>query len=174
MKNTLANNKIISEMIRVNQAGEFGAQKIYEGQLAVLKNDKTIQEMCEQEKKHLETFNKILIKRGIRPTALSPFWDLGGYLLGVTTALIDRKAAMACTVAVEEVIEQHYKGQQDTLEKDNTEKELIKVIKKFRDEEIEHKNTALDHNAEDMQGYHLMTKGIKSITKLAIFLSKKI
>ena len=154
MKNILTNNKaknkIISEMIRVNQAGEFGAQKIYEGQLAVLKNDKTIKKMSEQEKKHLETFNKILIKRGVRPTALSPFWDLGGYLLGVTTALIDRKAAMACTVAVEEVIEEHYKEQENILKKDNTEKELIKIIKKFREEEIEHKDIALEHNAEDI------------------------
>tara|TARA_A100001037_G_scaffold291928_1_gene306587 strand:+ start:191 stop:727 length:537 start_codon:yes stop_codon:yes gene_type:complete len=174
LNNNNAKNKIISEMIRVNQAGEFGAQKIYEGQLAVLKNDKTIKKMSEQEKKHLETFNKILIKRGIRPTALSPFWDLGGYLLGVTTALIDRKAAMACTVAVEEVIEEHYKDQQNILKKDNTEKELIKIIKKFREEEIEHKDIALEHNAQDLKGYQLMTKGIKTITKLAIFLSKKI
>src|SRR6056300_53503 len=113
MKNSLKQikykNKIVSDMIRVNQAGEFGAQKIYEGQLAVLNNDKTILDMLKQEKKHLDTFNKILIKRGIRPTALSPLWSLGGYLLGVTTALIDRKSAMACTVAVEEVIEKHYR-----------------------------------------------------------------
>ena len=119
----------------------------------------SIKKMCEQEKKHLETFNKILIKRGIRPTALSPFWDLGGYLLGVTSALIDRKAAMACTVAVEEVIEEHYKEQENVLKKDNTEKELIKIIKKFREEEIEHKDIALEHNAEDIKGYQLITKG---------------
>jgi 3-demethoxyubiquinol 3-hydroxylase len=178
MKNKLIDNKIknkvISDMIRVNQAGEFGAQKIYEGQLAVLKNDKTIKKMAIQEQKHLETFNKILIKRGIRPTALSPFWSIGGYLLGATSALIDRKAAMACTVAVEEVIEEHYKAQQNTLENDGGEKKLLETIKKFRKEEIEHKNTALDHDAKDIRGYHLMTKGIKSITKMAIFLSKKI
>lgn len=178
MKNSLikikSKNKIVSDMIRVNQAGEFGAQKIYEGQLAVLNNDKTILDMLKQEKKHLETFNKILIKRGIRPTALSPLWSLGGYLLGVTTALIDRKAAMACTVAVEEVIEKHYRDQQEMLEEDNSEKELIEIIEKFRDEEIEHKNTALDHDAQGIKGYKLMTKGIKRITKLAIFLSKKI
>ncbi|MBH88083.1 MAG: demethoxyubiquinone hydroxylase family protein [Pelagibacterales bacterium] len=172
-KITSKNDKI-SDMIRVNQAGEFGAQKIYEGQLAVLHNDKTIREMLEQEKIHLETFNKILIKRGIRPTALSPIWSVGGYLLGAATALVGRKAAMACTVAVEEVIEKHYKEQQDMLEKDNKEKELIKIIEKFRNEEIEHRNTALDHDAEDTQGYELMTKSIKKITKLAIFLSKKI
>ncbi len=172
-KITSKNDKI-SDMIRVNQAGEFGAQKIYEGQLAVLHNDKTIREMLEQEKIHLETFNKILIKRGIRPTALSPLWSVGGYLLGAATALVGRKAAMACTVAVEEVIEKHYKDQQDILEKDNKEKELIKIIEKFRNEEIEHRNTALDHDAEDTKGYELMTKGIKKITKLAIFLSKKI
>ena len=131
MKNTLTNNKakkkIIADMIRVNQAGEFGAQKIYEGQLEVFKDDKIIQKMASQEKIHLDTFNKILIERGIRPTALSPLWSVGGYLLGLTTALIDRKAAMACTVAVEEVIEEHYKEQQNNLKYDNTEKELIEI-----------------------------------------------
>jgi ubiquinone biosynthesis monooxygenase Coq7 len=178
MKNAFTNNKakkkIIEDMIRVNQAGEFGAQKIYEGQLAVFKDDKIIQEMADQEQIHLETFNKMLIERGIRPTALSPFWSVGGYLLGVTTALIDRKAAMACTVAVEEIIEEHYKEQQNKLKFDNTEKKLKKIIDKFRKEEIAHKNTALEHNARDVKGYGLMTKGIKKITKLAIFLSKKI
>ena len=178
MKSTLTNNKakkkIIADMIRVNQAGEFGAQKIYEGQLEVFKDDKIIQKMASQEKIHLDTFNKILIERGIRPTALSPLWSVGGYLLGLTTALIDRKAAMACTVAVEEVIEEHYKEQHNNLKHDNTEKELIKIIKKFREEEIEHKNTALEHDAQDAKGYYLMTEGIKKITKLAIFLSKKI
>ena len=167
-------NTITDDMIRVNQAGEFGAKRIYEGQLAVLKNDKTIIEMAEQEAEHLEAFNKILLERGIRPTALSPLWNLGGYLLGMTTALIDRKAAMACTVAVEEVIDDHYKSQQEELQNNDKEKNLFKLIKKFRDEEIEHKNTALEHNAEDIKGYKVMTQGIKGITKLAIFLSKKI
>lgn len=165
---------IISEMIRVNQAGEFGAQKIYEGQLSVLKNDKTIKKMMLQEEKHLEAFNKIIIDKGIRPTALSPFWSIGGYLLGVSTALIDRKAAMACTVAVEEVIDEHYQSQQEKLKNNNKEKKLFRLISKFRNEEIEHKNTALTHNAKDIKGYKIMTNGIKGITKLAIFLSKKI
>ena len=167
-------NTITDDMIRVNQAGEFGAKRIYEGQLAVLKNDKTIIEMAEQEAEHLEAFNKILLERGIRPTALSPLWNLGGYLLGMTTAMIDRKVAMACTVAVEEVIDEHYKSQQEKLKNNSKEKKLFKLITKFRDEEIEHKNTALEHNAKDIKGYKVMTQGIKSITKLAIFLSKKI
>jgi len=167
-------NTITDDMIRVNQAGEFGAQRIYDGQLAVLKNDKTIKKMAQQEAKHLEAFNKILLERGIRPTALSPFWNLGGYLLGMTTAMIDRKVAMACTVAVEEVIDEHYKSQQEKLKNNTKEKKLFKLITKFRDEEIEHKNTALEHNAKDIKGYKVMTQGIKNITKLAIFLSKKI
>ena len=167
-------NTITDDMIRVNQAGEFGAQRIYDGQLAVLKNDKTIKKMAQQEAKHLEAFNKILLERGIRPTALSPFWNLGGYLLGMTTAMIDRKVAMACTVAVEEVIDEHYKSQQEKLKNNSKEKHLLNLISEFRDEEIEHKNIALENNAEDIRGYKVMTSGIKSITKLAIFLSKKI
>ena len=121
-------NNLIADMIRVNQAGEFGAQRIYEGQLAILKNDKTIKKMAQQEVKHLEVFNKMLVDRGIRPTALSPFWSLGGYILGITTAMIDRKAAMACTVAVEEVIDEHYKSQQEELKNNNQEKELWQMI----------------------------------------------
>ena len=167
-------NNLIADMIRVNQAGEFGAQRIYEGQLAILKNDKTIKKMAQQEVKHLKVFNKMLVDRGIRPTALSPFWSLGGYILGITTAMIDRKAAMACTVAVEEVIDEHYKSQQKKLKNNNQEKELLQLISKFRNEEIEHKNIALKHNAEDAKGFKVMTHGIKTITKLAIFLSKKI
>ena len=176
MKNSLTNNKaknkIISEMIRVNQAGEFGAQKIYEGQLAVLKNDKTIQKMSEQEKKHLETFNKILIKRGIRPTALSPFWDLGGFLLGVTTALIDRKAAMACTVAVEKVIGEHYGEQLDLLKDDQ--KKLKATIKKFQKDELEHHDIGIEHDAEKTPAYGLLSGIISVGCKTAIAISKKI
>tara|TARA_B100000686_G_scaffold54455_1_gene58664 strand:- start:11087 stop:11611 length:525 start_codon:yes stop_codon:yes gene_type:complete len=166
--------KLINEMIRVNQAGEFGAQKIYEGQLAVLPKDKTIKKMAQQENIHLEKFNKLMVKKRVRPTALSPIWSIGGFFLGASSAIISRKAAMACTLAVEEVIDKHYEEQEKKLTKDIKDDELLKLVKKFRKEEIEHKNIAINNNAKDANGYELLSFGIKNITKLAIKLSKKI
>jgi len=168
------NNKRIHEIIRVNQAGEFGAKRIYEGQLAVFPEDKTIKEMAKQEQKHLKKFNKLMVKNKVRPTALSPIWSIGGFFLGASTALMGRNAAMACTVAVEEVIEEHYSKQEKQLKKIGKKTELIKIIKKFKNDEIEHKKTALKNKAEETQGYTLLTLGIKNITKLAITISKKI
>lgn len=174
MKSNKNNKKIINEMIRVNQAGEFGAQKIYEGQLAILPEDKTIKKMAQQENIHLEKFNKLMIKKRVRPTALSPIWSVGGFFLGASSAMVGRKAAMACTLAVEEVIDKHYEEQEKKLTKEIKDNELLKLVKKFRKEEIEHKNIAIKNNAKDTNGYELLSFGIKNITKLAIKLSKKI
>ena len=168
------NNTKIHEIIRVNQAGEFGAKRIYEGQLAVFPKDKTIKEMAKQEQEHLQKFNKLMIKNNVRPTALSPIWSIGGFFIGASTALMSRNAAMACTVAVEEVIEEHYSQQEKQLKKIGKETELIKIIKKFKNDEIKHKKTALKNKAEETQGYALLTSSIKNITKLAITISKKI
>lgn len=166
--------EIINEMIRVNQAGEFGAQKIYEGQLAVLPKDKTIKGMAKQEKIHLEEFNKLMIKNRVRPTAMSPIWAVGGFFLGASSALIGRDAAMACTLAVEEVIDKHYEDQEKKLNKDIKDMELLKLVKKFRNEEIEHKNIAIENNAKNARGYKLLSFGIRNITRAAIKISKKI
>ena len=169
-------DKKYAEIIRVNQAGEFGAKRIYEGQLAILKGNKSykvIKKMAKQEEKHLQTFNKIMINEGIRPTVLSPIWDIGGFLLGVSSAAISEEAAMACTVAVEEVIDKHYESQENYL-KQHSNKKLLKTIKKFRKEEIEHKHSAIENNALKAKNYKILTKGIKTLTKVAILLSKKI
>ena len=174
MKYINKKRKLINEMIRVNQAGEFGAQKIYEGQLAVLPKDKTIKKMALQENKHLEEFNKLMIKKKVRPTAMSPIWSVGGFCLGAATALMSREAAMACTLAVEEVIDDHYNSQEKILKKDIQDADLLKLVKKFREEEIEHKNIAIKNNAENTKGYKFLSFGIKKITKLAIKVSKKV
>ncbi len=170
-------------MIRVNHAGEFGASCIYQGQLSVLAKSsvgKTIQHMADQEKDHLETFDKLIIERRIRPTALSPIWSLAGYSLGVLTARMGKKAAMACTVAVEEVIEEHYKSQHETL--GDKDPELSIIIDKFRLDEIEHKSISnnfinLNKSSEAEQDeniYPLMSKAIKAGSKLAIWLSSRL
>ena len=183
-QNTSQNIKDTTDrMIRVNHAVEFGASRIYEGQLSVLAKStvgQTIQDMADQEKDHLETFDKLIIERRIRPTALSPIWSLAGYTLGVVTARMGEKAAMACTVAVEEVIEEHYKTQYETLGENDP--ELSKIIDKFRLDEIEHKSISnnfinLNNSSESEQDeniYPLMSKAIKAGSKLAIWLSTRL
>ncbi len=167
---------ILDEIIRVDHAGEYGATRIYDGQIAVFGKDskigKTIQHMADQEQEHIEKFNDLLIEKRVRPTALLPLWNIAGFALGAGTALMGEKAAMACTVAVEKVIGEHYREQQDLLEDD--EKELKKTIAKFEKDELEHHDIGLEHDAENAPGYKVMTKVIEIGCKAAIAISKKI
>lgn len=171
----LTREEKIERMVRVDHAGEYGAVRIYQGQLAVLgksKNAAVIRHMKEQEDVHLETFDKIVADRRVRPTALLPLWHLAGFALGAGTALLGEKAAMACTVAVEEVIDQHYAGQVEAL--GDEEKDLKETFEKFREEELEHRDTGLEHGAEQTPGYFVLTQAIKKGSKLAIWLSERI
>ena len=172
----MTDKTILDEIIRVDHAGEYGATRIYDGQIAVFGKDskigKTIQHMADQEQEHIEKFNELLIEKRVRPTALLPVWNIAGFALGAGTALMGEKAAMACTVAVEKVIGEHYKEQQDLLEDD--EKELKKTIAKFEKDELEHHDIGLEHDAENAPGYKVMTKVIEIGCKAAIAISKKI
>ncbi len=162
-------------MIRVNHAGEYGAKRIYDGQLAVLRGKPSygvVKEMKEQELEHLETFEDYVKTRRVRPTALMPVWHVGGWMLGAATAAMGERAAMACTVAVESVIAEHYSEQENMLKDD--ESELKKHISKFREDEMEHHDTGLEHGAERTQAYQLLYRGVRGITKTAIALSKRI
>ena len=177
MKKTDKNK--IEEFIRVDQAGERGAIKIYEGQLLALntlvKDDKLkkkIEEMKNNEKKHLDFFNKEIKKRNIKPTKLLPLWDLLGVGLGFGSAIMGKKATMLCTASVEEVIDEHYQNQLDQLHAD--EKILKEKIKKFRDDEIHHKNIAYDNGASKEGLYYILDKIIKTGSKVAINISEKI
>jgi len=165
-------------MIRVDHAGEYGAVRIYEGQLAVLEGRKgaeesvkTIRRMAEQEQEHLKSFDRLVNERCVRPTALEPVWRVAGFALGAATALMGERAAMACTAAVEEVIEEHYARQIARLDGDA---ELKKSIKRFRADEIAHRDEALAGGAEDAPGYKLLSESIKAGCRLAIRLSEKI
>ena len=173
---TKTDKTILDEIIRVDHAGEYGATRIYDGQIAVFGKDskigKTIQHMADQEQEHIEKFNELLIEKRVRPTALLPVWNIAGFALGAGTALMGEKAAMACTVAVEKVIGEHYREQQDLLEDD--EKELKKTIAKFEKDELEHHDIGLEHDAENAPGYKVMTKVIEIGCKTAIAISKKI
>ena len=160
--------------LRVNHAGEYGAQRIYAGQLAVLNNHavaEQLKHMAAQEQVHLDTFNKILPAHGVRPTVLMPLWHIGGWLLGAGTALLGAKAAMACTVAVESVITEHYN---DQLKGGTLEDSLTSTIEKFRDEEIEHHDIGITHDAEGTPLYKPLTITIKGICKAAIWLSARV
>ena len=166
----------IARMIRVDQAGEYGARRIYEGQLAVLGPDHpqhgTVRHMYEQELVHLEAFDRLMAERRVRPTALQPIWHVAGFALGAATALMGTKAAMACTVAVEEVIDEHYGRQAEAL--DESEAELKETIEAFRADELEHRDTGLAEGAEEAPGYALLSAGIKAGSRLAIWLSERV
>ena len=169
--------ELIERMIRVDHAGEYGAVRIYEGQLAVLGESgsaDTIRKMVKQEEVHLDEFNKLVAKRRVRPTALMPLWHLAGFALGAGTALMGEKAAMACTVAVEEVIDEHYASQVKQLDLEKDETKLRETFEKFRLEELEHRDTGLEHGAEEAPGYEALTAVIKKGSKLAIWLSERI
>ena len=167
---------ILEEIIRVDHAGEYGATRIYDGQIAVFgknsKIGKTIQHMADQEQEHIQKFEELIVKNRVRPTALIPVWNVAGYALGVSTALLGEKAAMACTVAVETVIGNHYGEQLSLLEDDQ--KELKKTIKKFKADELEHHDIGIAHDAEKTPGYKMLSKVIKLGCKTAIEISKKI
>lgn len=166
---------LIEEIIRVDQAGEYGAKRIYEGQLAVLGNRDgagAIKEMLAQEEQHLAKFNTIMAARRVRPTALEPFWHVAGFALGAATALLGKEAAMACTVAVEEVIGEHYAEQSAALGED--ERDLRETIDAFRSDELHHRDVSLEHGATAAPAYVPLTAAIKAGTRLAIWLSKKI
>ena len=177
MKKT--DQKILEEIIRVDHAGERGAIKIYEGQLLALntiREDKTlkriIEEMKEQEKEHLEYFEKEIQKRNMKATYMLPLWDLMGVSLGFGTALLGKKAAMLCTASVEEVIENHYENQLSKIGED--EKDLKKKIEKFKEDEANHKNTAYETGASKTGLYSIMDKIIRTGSKIAITISEKI
>lgn len=164
----------VERMIRVDQAGEYGAQRIYEGQLSVLgkgRHGDVLRHMQAQEQVHLDAFNEIMTRRRVRPTILAPFWHAAGYALGAGTALMGEKAAMACTVAVEETIDDHYRQQRDALPEE--EAELKETIERFRQEELEHRDIGLEHGAEGAAGYPILYGAIKRASKLAIWLSER-
>jgi ubiquinone biosynthesis monooxygenase Coq7 len=162
-------------MIRVDHAGEYGAVRIYQGQLAVLKNGAaadTIRHMAEQEERHLKAFDRLVNERKVRPTALEPLWRVAGFALGFGTALMGEKAAFACTAAVEEVIDEHYAGQVVALE--GKDEALRATVADFRADEASHRETALQNGAEQAPGYRLLSGAIKAGCRVAIKLSEKI
>ena len=167
-----------SSMIRVDQAGEYGATRIYAGQLAVMgdraPDSGEIRAMAEQEAAHRAEFDALMARRGVRPTALQPVWSAAGYALGAATALLGPEAAMACTAAVEEEIDRHYSRQLETLEADGDDPELAGMIEKFRADERAHRDAAYAAGAERAPGFPLLNAAIRLGCRAAIRLSERI
>jgi ubiquinone biosynthesis monooxygenase Coq7 len=164
----------ITRMLRVDHAGEYGATRIYDGQLDVLGRGRAagvIRQMAETEKRHLARFEALLHERRVRPTLLYPVWTVAGYALGAATALLGERAAMACTVAVEEVIDEHYRRQAERLVGEDS--ALRDTILSFRDDEIAHRDTALAQGAEETAGYDLISGVVKTGSRIAIWLSSR-
>lgn len=167
--------ELLARMIRVDQAGETGAVTIYRGQLAVLGKRAcapTITHMHAQEVEHLDTFNTLARQRRVRPSLLSPLWNVAGLALGAGTALLGEKAAMAVTVAVEEVIDEHYAQQIARLGED--EAELRDTLERFRQEEVEHRDIGYANGAEQAPGYTVLSSVVKAGCKLAIRLAERV
>ena len=177
MKKT--DKKLLEEIIRVDHAGERGAIKIYEGQLlalkTIMKNDKLkdkIEEMKVHEQEHADFFEKEIKKRKIKPTKFLPLWDLLGIGLGFGSTILGNKAAMLCTASVEEVIDQHYQDQINKIGED--EKTLKNKIRKFREDELHHKDIAYENGASKEGLYSILDKLIKTSSRIAITISEKI
>ena len=171
----MAKHRDIGRFLRVDHAGELGAKRIYEGQIAVLRNHPVaaeIQHMKDQEQVHLDTFENLLNDYEVRPSVLTPFWNVAGFALGAATAAMGAKAAMACTIAVEEVIGEHYQNQAEALDSDE-DKDLRAIIAQFRDEELEHRDTAIDHDGEDAVGYPVLRQVIQTGCRAAIRLAER-
>ena len=168
----------IARMIRVDQAGEFGATRIYAGQLAVMgdrgPHSAEIAGMAEQEAGHREKFDALMARRGVRPTVLQPFWDRAGFALGAVTALIGPEAAMACTAAVETEIDDHYSRQLDQLLETGEDPELAAMIEEFREDEREHRDAALAAGAERAPAYPVLSAVIRAGCRAAIGISQRI
>ncbi len=163
-------------MLRVDHAGEYGAARIYAGQLAIMgsrhKYSGVISHMAAQEQRHLQVFDRLLTERRVRPTLLGPVWHVAGFALGAATALMGPRAAMACTSAVEEVIDAHYAVQRDALA--NADPALADIIEDFRQDEVQHRETAEAHGAQEAPGFPVMRALIRSGCRAAIKISERI
>lgn len=167
----------LERIIRVDHAGEYGAKRIYEGQLRILKTKPcgdVIAHMRDQELEHLQYFEEQARNRHVRPTMMMPLWHIGGYAMGALTALMGEKAAMACTVAVESVIDEHYAHQLDVLDDFPEEQGLVERIEKFKADELEHHDKGLEYGAATTPGYAAIVGAVSAVTKTAIWLSKRV
>lgn len=165
------------KMVRVDHAGEFGACRIYAGQMAVAGTRSSlsgeIAHMARQEEKHLAAFEKLMHERRVRPTLFMPVWHVAGFALGAASAIVGEKMMMAVTAAVETEIDQHYQAQRETLARHGEDPELEGMIAEYQREEQEHRDSAIQHGAEQAPGYPLVSALIRAGCRAAIHLSTR-
>lgn len=183
--------EFLDSALRVNQAGELAATLIYTHQAPPITRAhphlrSLMQHMYSQEAGHFSTFNEMLAKHRIRPTAMYPVWSAAASILGWGTGLMGREAAMACTEAVETEIGGHYNGQvrvllgwvkemEDKGEEVGEEvQELVSTLKRIRDEELEHLDEAVGEGAREARPYQLLNRVIRSGCKGAIWISERV
>lgn len=185
---TASQKAYLEKVIRVDQAGELGADYIYAGQHAVFKYKvpklaPLIQHMWDQEVHHHQVFDKLQTERRVRPSVFTPAWKVAAYGLGLGTALISKEAAMACTEAVETVIGGHYNSQlrwlhenfPEELDGETSEMGAMKqTIKQFRDDELEHLDTAIENDSQKAVPYILLTETIKAGCRAAIWTAERL
>ena len=167
-------SKKIKSILRVNHAGELGARQIYKGMRKILGDDPDLVLMANQEEEHLKVFTQLMIEHKVKPTVFQPFWHVLSYGMGAVTALMGKQAAHACTIAVEEVIVDHYQAQIDSLANSPEHKPLMETIEKFQQEEDYHREIAEQRGGRDAAGYDILEKVVKGITRAAIKISSKI
>ncbi len=167
-------SKKIKSILRVNHAGELGARQIYKAQRRILGDDPDLVLMANQEEEHLRTFTQLMIEHKVQPTVFQPFWHVLSYGMGAVTALMGKQAAHACTIAVEEVIVDHYQSQIDSLANSPEHKPLMDTIEKFKKEEDHHREIAESRGGKDVAGYDILEKVVKGITRAAIKISSRI
>ncbi|KAK8930244.1 5-demethoxyubiquinone hydroxylase, mitochondrial [Metarhizium anisopliae] len=181
----------LSSALRVNQAGELAATLIYKAQTPLVVRQHPhlrplMAHMYDQEAGHFATFNDLIHKHRVRPTALYPLWSVLATGLGWSTALMGREAAMACTEAVETEIGDHYNNQiREILEMITQWEaegyqvsaeigELVKTLRRIRDEELEHLDHAVEHDAKKAEPHWLLTGVIRAGCRGAIWVSERV
>ena len=170
------NKKKIDEILRVNHAGEYGAQIIYKSQIRFSKNNllkKKLKRISSEEKVHLEYFQQEILSNRTRPTIMQPIWKVGGTALGFVSSLLGEKYVHACTEAIESTIVDHYKEQIKYLKKNKLRSDLRTNIMRFCEEENQHKLSSQKEN-DGQKGTFFFKLITKNITKLAIKISKKL
>jgi 3-demethoxyubiquinol 3-hydroxylase len=164
----------IARIVRVNHAGEYGAIRIYSAQIGVSARRypdvvPALTDMLQHEKKHCAAFLAAMPERNSRPCRVMSLWSWGGWVLGLTTALMGRETIWICTAAVEAAVHRHLDDQLAFLA--DRDDELRGIILSIREEELAHLHHAESQIASLGHGSRLLQRLISNVTDALIWLS---
>uniref|UniRef100_A0A0K0CUR5 5-demethoxyubiquinone hydroxylase, mitochondrial n=1 Tax=Angiostrongylus cantonensis TaxID=6313 RepID=A0A0K0CUR5_ANGCA len=173
-----ARKALLEKVIRVDHAGELGADRIYAGQMAVFQGSSVgsvIKKMWDEEREHLDTMERLAAKHDVPPTIFAPIFSVAAYTVGVASALLGKEGAMACTVAVEELIGRHYNNQLKELMADDPEahKELLEILTKMRDDELNHHDTGIKYDGLKAPMFEVLKFVIQTGCRGAIYIAER-